>query len=103
APQMPTASSGATSSTQAMASGTGNQPCPFGACLSTVTRPGRAVHSTPSPSEMTIVASPTAVTVGTPYSRPTIAACDRVPPPSHTQAAILAKGGGHVGEGDSPT
>src|SRR5205823_6951156 len=93
APQMPTASSGATSSTQAMASGTGNQPCPFGPCLSTVTRPVVPSTSTSSPSEITIVASPTAVTVGTPYSRPTMAACDRVPPPSQTQAAILAKAG----------
>ena len=50
APQTPTASSGATSSTQAMASGTGNQPCPFGACLSTVTRPVVPSTSTSSPS-----------------------------------------------------
>ena len=49
------------------------------------------------------MASPTAVTVGTPYSRPTMAACDRVPPPSHTQAAILAKAGVQFGEVDSQT
>jgi len=59
--------------------------------------------STSSPSEMTIVASPTAVTVGTPYSRPTMAACDKVPPPSHTQAAILAKAGVQFGDVDSQT
>ena len=73
------------------------------ACLSTVTRPVVPSTSTSSPSEMTIVARPTAVTVGTPYSRPTMAACDRVPPPSHTQAAILAKAGVQFGEVDSQT
>ena len=99
APQTPTASSGATSLIQAMASGTGNQPCPFGACLSTVTRPAVPSTSTSSPSAITIVASPAAVTVGTPYSRPTMAAWDRVPPPSQTQAAILAKAGVQFGEG----
>ena len=52
---------------------------------------------------MSSVASPTPVTVGTRYSRPTMAACDKVPPPSHTQAAIFAKAGVQFGEVDSHT
>ena len=50
APQTEIASSGATSSTQAMAGGIGDQPCPFGACLSTVTRPVVPSTSISSPS-----------------------------------------------------
>ena len=42
-----------------------------------------------SPSRIVTVAMAAAVTVGMPYSRPTIAAWERVPPPSQTQAAIL--------------
>ena len=59
--------------------------------------------STRSPSLSTVVAMAQAVTVGTPYSRPTMAAWDKVPPPSQTHAAIVAKAGVQFGEVDSQT
>src|SRR5574337_531008 len=49
------------------------------------------------------VATPTAVTVGTPYSRPTMAARDSEPPASQTQPAMLANAGVQLGEVDSQT
>ena len=56
-----------------------------------------------SPSAIEIVATPSAVTVGTPYSRPTIAACESMPPPSQAAPAILPKTGVQLGDVDSQT
>ena len=52
---------------------------------------------------MASVATPAAVTVGTPYSRPTMAAWLSMPPPSHTAAAILPNAGVQFGDVDSHT
>jgi hypothetical protein len=56
-----------------------------------------------SPSPIATVPTPTAVTVGTPYSRPTMAAWLSIPPPSHTAAAIRPNAGVQFGDVDSQT